>query len=267
MALLPGIMSLFGRPSNNEQNTQPPPANPQTQMTQTAIAAQNPSVPSPATPQSNGNPVAIPPAATGDQSPLSNFADLFKADPTQTTTSPSISPNFNLDPQGILAQAQKVNFTQGIDPALVDKAMSGDKAAFVDVLNKVAQFGFANATMATGEIVKNSLNSAEGTLRQSVLPDAIRQHSIQTALNESNPVFTDPAVAPMLGMLKNQFATKYPTATPSEIAAMATQYLTGFSQKIVTAQGGTIVDRQQQQTSSQRGFGQQNDTDWSALLG
>ena len=172
-------------------------------------------------------------------------------------------PNFNLDPKGLMDAAGKVNFTGHLDPAQVQKAMSGDATAFLDILNKVGQLGFANATAASGELIKNSLTSAQGVLQDQVLPSAFRNQQISQALTESNPVFSDPAVAPMLGMLKSQLTQKYPTATAAEIAKMATNYLDGMSQKVVSATGRTISDPQQ---GNRTGFRDQAPQDWSAYL-
>jgi hypothetical protein len=246
MALMPSIMSLFG---SRPQATGPTPADPGTQQQQQQSAAQNPSVPSSATPASTGSLAAIPAAGTGDQSPLANFQDLWKADPNNNQQTPSLVPNFNLDPKGLMDAAKKVNFTQHIAPELVTKAMSGDAASFLEVINQAAQLGYANATAASGEIIKNSLGSAQTVLRDQVLPGAFRDQAITQAFSENNPIFSDPAVAPMLGMLKSQLAMKYPTAAPQELATMAAQYISGMSQKVVTASGGTITTKEQQNGS------------------
>jgi hypothetical protein len=187
---------------------------------------------------------------------------LWKADPNNTQQTPSLVPSFNLDPAGLMKAAQKVNFTSHIDPAQVTKAMAGDATAFLDVINQAAQLGFANATAASGELVKQSLSSAQGILQDKVLPGAFRDQAISQAMNESNPIFSDPAVAPMLAMLKSQLQTKYPSAPPSEIAGLATQYLSGMSNKIVTANGGTVTPKGQQ-TSGQLAV---QDTDWSKFF-
>lgn len=265
MALMPAIMSLFGG-----KETPPAaaavvsnPATTQVAAAQTTVAGANPTVPSPTTLASNGSVPAIPPAGVGDASPLANFNDLWKTDPNQNqTNNPSLVPNFNLDPKGLMDAAAKVNFTQHIPPELVAKAMSGDATAFLEVINKAQQYGFASSAMSSGELIKNSLGSAQNVLRDSVLPAAYRDQQISQALNESSPIFADPAVAPMLGMLKTQFQQKYPTASPQEIASLATQYLGGMSTKIVQASGGTVTPKGQQ-PGNNSGFPHATETDWT----
>lgn len=252
MALMPSIMSLF---SSAPAQQGPAPATPVVQQQQTMAAAANPSVPSVATPQSTGSTTAIPAAGQGDASPLANFGDLWKADPNANQQTPSTNPAFNLDHKQLWDASQKINFTQHIPEDLMTKAMSGDRAAFGEVLNKVAQFGFANAASASGELVKQSLGSAQTSLEQTILPNALRNQEVSRALDQANPIFADPAVAPMLGMLKQQLQTKYPTASPEQIAKTATEYLTGMSQKITGVAPG-----QPQQTRS--GYQQPVEQDW-----
>lgn len=259
MALLPSIMSLFG-----SKAPAAPVADPTTQQTQVASAAGNPIVPSPTTPVSNGSVPAIPVAGTGDKSPLANFDDLWKTDPNSNQVTPSLVPNFNLDTAGLLAAAQKVNFTNHINTELVAKAMAGDQEAFLSVINQAAQLGFANATAASGELVRQSLGSAQNVLKDTVLPGAFREHAISQAINETNPIFSDPSVSPMLGMLKSQLQVKYPTATPQQIAATAAEYLGSMSQKIVTASGGTIT--QKGSSGNTTGFQSPQETDWAAFF-
>jgi hypothetical protein len=248
-------MSLFGG--------KPQQADPATVAAQQQAAGANTTVPSQATPVSNGSNVAIPAVGQGEASPLAGFADLWKTDPNTPPPTTSIVPNFNMDPAGLMKMAQQVNFTNHIPQETITKALSGDQTAFLDVINQAAQLGYANATAASSEIIKNSLGKAQGVLQESVLPNAFRNQQIDQALTASNPIFTDPAVAPMLGMLKNQLQQKYPTATPEQIAEQASAYLGAMSNRIVTAQGGTIMPKGQQ---SKSGFGQQQEQDWSIFF-
>ena len=275
MAIGPALLSLFGgraaptdqiNPATAPQQVVPAaPATASTIAGQQAAAAANPTVPSATTPVSNGSATGIPAAGEGAASPLDNFKELWKAD-AKTPASPSLVPNFNLDPQGLRTAAEKINFTQHIPEDLLTKASQGDAAALRDVVNKAAQIGFANAAAASGELIKQSLGSAQGILKDQVLPAAYRDQQISQALTESNPVFSDPAVAPMLSMLKDRFAATYPTASPAEIAAHATAYLGGLSSKIVGAQGGRIVSTQEQ-TAARGGFSAPKDTDWTNFFG
>lgn len=287
MALNPlsPIMSLFGGSRNSApQNTQPPgqQGNPQLQQPlsaqqqlqqsqQPAGAAANPTNPGNTNAITNqtlpGNPAAIPPPAQGDKSPLANFADLWKTpDNAGQGSQPTLVPQFNLDPKGLSDAAAKVNFTVGMDQALVVKALGGDAEAFNTVLNEAVRRGFISAVTASGELVKNSFGSAEGILRKDVLPTALRQHNISQAVDAKNPIFSDPTVSPMLDLLKTQLMTKYTTASAEEIATTAESYLAQMSSKIVSASGATVVPKGQGQNGNRSGFPQQQDQDWETFF-
>jgi hypothetical protein len=254
------LMTLFGGRSRTPAPAATPAvADQATQTAQLASAGQNGTVPSGTTPQSTGNPPAIPPAAQGDQSPLANFADLWKADPNISQTTPTIVPNFNLDSKGLLDAASKVNFMQSISPELITKASSGDAAALGEVINRAVQIGFANSTAATGELVKQALSGAEKTITSDFIPTAVRNQAVQAAMLDQNPIFSDPAVQPMLALLQPQLQRKYPTASAEEIAAYAKQYLMGVTTKI----SGT--NPQQPQSGNQSPLAKQ-DTDWTKFF-
>lgn len=268
MALLPSIMSLFGGKPTPDQQISPPSQTPApgSVEAQVANANGNPTVPSATTPTSNGSVAAIPAIPQGDGSPLANFADLWKTDTTQNLGNQSLVPTFNLDPKGLMEGASKINFTNHISQELVQKAMSGDAAAFLDVINQASQFGFANATMASGELVKNSLGSAQDILKGNILPAAMRDNQISQAINAENPIFQNPAVAPMLNTLRQQLSVKYPTSPPQEIANMAARYLSDMSTAIVSSRGGTVITKEQQQQQNANSFTKQPEQDWTSYF-
>src|ERR1700749_951458 len=65
---------------------------------------------------SDGSIKAIPPEAKGDQSPLANYTDLFKDDPSKPTVVGPANPmpNFALDPTKINEVAATIDFTSDV---------------------------------------------------------------------------------------------------------------------------------------------------------
>lgn len=254
-----GVMSMFRSAfgGNNQQQTPPAPPGDGNPANPGSTAGANPTIPNGSTPQSNGTPPAIPAAGTGEKSPMEKFADVWKSDPKQPTEAPNLAPTINLDPAKLMEAAKNVSFVSHIADDRIQKAMT-DPTEFKNLLNEVAQVGFVQATVASGKLVENSLGSAQQVLNDKVLPAAFRQQAVQQAL-ANNPVFSNPAVAPMLDMVKQQLMTKYPTATPEAIAAQAAEYVNSMAQLVVTSTGGQIVNPQQQQQG--RGF-TRNEPDW-----
>lgn len=275
----PPIMSMFNRgasqqPGSAAPQVTPPPGPPAAQTTtvatpevaaaQATSAAANPTVPSSATPQSTGSLSAIPPAATGEQSPLAQFSELWKTAPGSTNQPPQLAPTITLDPVKLQEAASRLNFTQHLDPALLTRATSGDIPALLEVINKAGQLGFVQATAASGELINSSFSRAQGTLQSTILPSAIRQANLTDAVQAVNPAFTNPAAQPMLAMLTNQLAVQYPTSAPQEIARMAQEYLTGFATLVVNGSGGQIVQQGQQGQQGQQVRSQE--TDWAKFF-
>jgi hypothetical protein len=57
------------------------------------------------------------------------------------------------------------------------------------------------------------------------LPQHIKQQQVSTTMRDSNPIFSNPAVQPIISALEIQMTQKYPNATPTEITSMAKQYV------------------------------------------
>jgi hypothetical protein len=49
----------------------------------------------------------------------------------------------------------------------------------------------------------------------------VKRQRVADDLIKDNPAFKDPAVAPVVGLIQNQLAEKFPQATADEISAMA----------------------------------------------
>ena len=65
------------------------------------------------------------------------------------------------------------------------------------------------------------------------LPSAIRNHSVSSALRETNPALSNPATAPIIEALQAQMLVKFPNATATELKAAAERYLTNFATSIM----------------------------------
>ena len=148
----------------------------------------------------------------------------------------------NVDPQALMKAAQQVDFTKMIPADLMEKVQKGDAAALLQVINTVGQGSYAQATAANAKIVEAALNRQAEKFMSEVLPQVLKQHQIGTQLAAENPLFNNPAVAPMLDMVKQQLTIKFPSASPQEITSKAQEYLTGFAAEIAGSQGKQLSD-------------------------
>jgi hypothetical protein len=202
---------------------------------------QNPTVPGEGTPRSDGTNPAIPKAGEGDKSPLDGFKDLWqKSD--KDGVKPNLVPTLTVDPKKLSDASKQVDFTKHVSPDALDKAAKGDAASLGQVINEAAQAAFAQAAGASTKILEAALQAQARSFEEKVMPDILRRNAISNSLRADNPLFDNPAVAPMLTMVEQQFAVKFPTATPAEISEKAKEYLSGFASALVGADGKTIVD-------------------------
>jgi len=205
-------------PTNNLQNNQPP------------------------APQQNGPGTApngvIPPGtntddAGGKGSPEDKFKDLWKNEPTDPNKKPDEATG--LTPQQMMEAAAKVDFTKVIDKDLLAKISAGGEeatSALIQALNRTAQQTYAQTTLVADKLITAQVEKAKQDFADRI-PDLVKRQRVQDDLIKENPAFKDPAVAPVVGLIQNQLAEKFPGATADEIKQMAIEYFAGAAQKLV----------------------------------
>lgn len=205
-------------PTNNLQTNQPP-AQPQNG------------------PGTAPNGVIPPDATTNDPntkgSPEDKFKDLWKNEPTDPNKKPD-EPT-GLTPQQMLEAASKVDFTKVIDKDLLAKITAGGEdatQALIQALNRTAQQTYAQTTLVADKLITAQVEKAKEEFANKI-PDLVKRQRVQDDLIKENPAFKDPAVAPVVGLIQNQLAEKFPQATADEIKQMAIEYFAGAAQKLV----------------------------------
>lgn len=223
----------------------------------------NTTVPNDGTGKSDGKIAAFPATAEGEASPLENYKDLWQApDPTKAVKKPSLAPDFNIDSKTIRENASKINFASVVPGAILDKAIAGDKAAFLQAMNLTAQAGFAKAAEMSAGLTHAALTKQSEAFETHVMPDILRRHNISNQVRADNPIFENPAVTPLLTMLESQLTTKYPAASAEEITRMSKEYLGGFSEEYLKGVGKQVVAAPTAD-SSKKG---KRDTDWTSYF-
>lgn len=241
-----GVMEMFNNflgGNNNQQQQAQQQQQPNQQFQQQTNAPAGVGAVTP-----TGNPAVVSPndplafqagKQEGGEAPLANFAELWKIEPKDMPRDPvtALSPNFKIDPAKVAEAARSVDYARLIPQDLMAKALSGDANSMGAMLNTVVQAATANAGMSTAKIVEAALaNQAQQFA--SILPQEVRKLQVSQAVVQDNPIFSNPAAAPMLDGLKAQFSAKYPTATPQQISDYTKQYLSDF----IRAAGGTMPD-------------------------
>lgn len=210
----------------------------------------------------NNDPNANADPAKGQGSQLDNFKDLFTI-PTDATgkpivhTDPLAGPLLSVNPEKLREAASKMNFTAGISPELLVKAMSGnDPQAFMEAINTAAQGAFLQAMQVNAGVVENAF-SKHTTRMEAALPDRIRNVQIGQAV-PTHPALSHPAAAPMVAALKMQIAANNPTLSPDRVASMAENYVIAMA---------SDINAENTRQDTVKANAADKSVDWMALLG
>lgn len=166
------------------------------------------------------------------KSPMAEFHDLFKNVPVDPNNPPKKSAlDFDLDPQKMMDAAGKVDFTSILPAELLAKIKAGgDDAVAANILamNLIAQKTYGQSAVAAAAITKEALKAARSEFA-SEIPAMLKALNLDAGLRDKNPLFEDPAVAPILEGLKSKILEKHPDATPQQLQTMAEGYVEKFA--------------------------------------
>jgi hypothetical protein len=165
-------------------------------------------------------------AAAEDATPFADFKDLWKNEPTATGDA-NQGVFGQVDPAKFMEAAGKIDFSKAVTPEVLQQITAGGEPAaqaFATAMNKIAQGVYAQSAFATTKIVEQALSrSKEKFLTE--LPTHIKKQTVTDSLRAENPIFSNPAVQPIINALEAQMTVKFPNATAPEITAMAKQYV------------------------------------------
>lgn len=232
----------------NLQNQNPQMQQPLQQPNQQS-ANQNPQVPA-------ANPA-------NPQSPAVEFQDLWTIDPKQKGPADLGDFSFQFDPAKVEQQVAGLDFTRNLSPDLLAKINAGGPeamSALLAAMNVVGQQAMKTSLLASTRITETGIKNSGQRIKDN-LPGLVRNESVSNALREDNPLFNDPATAPIMEAITQQFTQKFPNATPQEIREQAKKYMVNFAGTAAKFGGKQVVDQQVQQNS---GSGAPVQTDWSS---
>lgn len=193
-----------------------------------------------------------------NSSPLDKFNGLWE---TPTAAKSATSEFLNVDPAKMMEAVKKVDFSKAISQENLAKIAAGGQdatQAFAESMNMVAQTVMAQSLSATTKIMEQALIKQKEEFTSS-LPDSIRKHTANESLRSENPLFSNPAVQPLLKGVQEQIAVKFPNATSAEINAMSKEYLQ-------SALGTLFPQQSASDSTASNGMTKKTETDWSSFL-
>lgn len=200
-----------------------------------------------------GDPTAKPDPANSHLEALTSFwqtPTTADGKPSTPTVDPLREQMFNFDPAKIGTSVNQLDFTSGLQPEVVTKALSGDAEAFKEAMNTVVRQAFAGMTLNTGKLLNDGFSRFGANIDQA-LPTRLKAHEINNSVSD-DPVLSHAGVAPLLHAMKVVASNNNPNAKPAEIQAAAEKYI----KDLFGAMSAT------QQTQAAQAPGAAKETDW-----
>jgi hypothetical protein len=186
-----------------------------------------------------------------EKSPSELLAELWKIEPAKDAQPGLTAPTLNIDPVKLQQLSQAMDFTKGtITQQDMEKVVAGGPEAMqvlLKAVNATAQNTYSQSIAAAAKLVDASLAQNTSNLQQA-LPGVVKTQQMHNAINASSPVFTDPAVAPIMQMLTAQLVKAYPNATTDEITKHAQAAVLNIGK--VVAPGVSQTQQQQEKQDS-----------------
>ena len=185
------------------------------------------------------------PTPTVAETPLTPFTNLWDDVPSPNAVVTNLN---SYNPQDIATAMGKIDLSSAITPEHMQAITHGGQdaaAAFAAAMQAVAQKAMVQATLVSSQLTKKAVEDAVAATR-ATLPDLLREQGAQNHMRETNPLFSNPAVKPVIEAARSQLLSKYPNATHSEITGMVNDYIramgTAFAPPAPNVAGANDVD-------------------------
>ena len=235
-------MSMFSRifGDSSQQNIAPvAPTNPGNLPNLTDPATQQ----TPGT-ASNGVVPANPQGQAPDNSPMAEHSTLWDANPIDPNAAPDPNAPQSLNPADVQKAVASADFTSSI-PAehLAAIAAGGEEAqqALLKILNHNSQQVLAQSTLVNDKVTSAAIDRAIKAA-QAKIPEMLRQQAITDHMKNTNPLFSNPAIRPVVEATRTQLAQKFPNASAAEIIAKTQEFITAMGEAFAPAAAPSAGD-------------------------
>lgn len=195
--------------------------------TATAALAANALSPAPAGDSSSSNPAMQPGQGAAPADPMAAWAEMFKPATASVAAGdvkvPAAPDLWNVNPEQLAKAAQGINLSSVVPQELMQKALGGDAASFMEVINKSSQMTFMMAYQAAMQGVKPAMDARFDAFSKE-MPSTFKQLSVDATL-QGDPLLSNPAMQPVVSSVRAQILAKHPDATPQQIQQAISEYL------------------------------------------
>lgn len=211
----------------------------------------------PVTPVVGAEPDGITPAPATPAEPVSPMGEFEKLwEPVATPEGGPAAPQ-KLDAAKLQEIVSKATLTNSIPAETLTAITAGGEGAqeaLLVALNSVAQTTLMQATLASNKITEQAVATAIAA-QQAGIPELIRTQSAAAQLRTDNPLYSNPAVTPVIQAVEQQLAAKNPDATPQELTTMAKSFVSAMAESFAPIPASDPLSAASAQ-----------DTDWNKFL-
>lgn len=173
-----------------------------------------------------------------------------------------------IDPTKFAGMVEKMDFTRSIKPedwAAIQAGGDGATKALANVLNTTVRQSFMTTFSAMNKLVEQGFSGAEERFLGKV-PDHVRDIMVDSSLEGSNPIVSNPAFAPMVKSVKQQYLNKYPKASPGAVNKAVNAYFDKMYQDMEAHKAGGVNKNKNNQRPNALSQGT-DDADFLGWLG
>lgn len=140
------------------------------------------------------------------------------------------APSFKLDPKVLGEVSSSMDFTKGVAPELLDKALAGDAKSLLAIMQSVGRNAYSASLEHTTALTETHLGQ-RADFDSKRVNQGVREQLTSNELS-SAPNYSHPVVKAELNRVAGMFAKSNPDASPQQIAIAAQKHLTELSQAL-----------------------------------
>ena len=163
------------------------------------------------------------------------------------------APSFKLDPKTLGEVSSSMDFTKGLNPELMQKALGGDAKSLLDVIQAVGRNSYSASLEHATALTETHLGQ-RAAFDQSRVDRGVKQQLTSSHLS-SVANYDHPVVKAELNRVANQYASSNPDASPQQVAQAAQKYIQDLQQAMNPS------------TSAAETAAKSGEMDWSKYLG
>jgi len=163
--------------------------------------------------------------ATTPVDPLAPFAKMYDT-PSETDK----APQFALDQTALATAAGSLNFMQGVDAAVMQRAEAGDSKAIMQLIEHAGRQAYQHALSHSSTLTGKFTEAREAFNNKDFSGRVKSELTVNAMTNMTN--FSHPVVRKELIKVANDMQRQHPDASPQEVADMAKEYIIQLSQAV-----------------------------------